>query len=354
MGNFFNQYTINDICEEILLAEGGSFKSESPKLKIIRESQGIVDDYYSIVGEIYDEISKIRSYPYDDDYAYLAYRLDNYVMKQDCFIKTVNIRVLAGKKGPKFRGSHFDRNYNNIELSKDLKLLNATFVISIDDNDLNTPKSKGEFFRKMAHEIHHAFRFYNIIISNNASIENEKEAVSRYGNIMNVLINGSDDQWERFLSPNLYMINKNEIISEANELYEYIRQHEEINIHNLTNVIKDLPLFWRISRAAKFIKYLDNIMFNEKDKDKINELGKAYIKLMNFENVRPDTAFLKCRNNAAGYEEYVRNVFFRTVNKAFDDFDRKKENMSFNSDEMKEIIEKNEHFDLLKEIFNKH
>ena len=349
--NFVNEYVIDDICEEILLAEENSFKSETPILRQIRESQGIVDEYYSIIEEIYGVMLNIEKMPYDTDYSYLIYRLNDYHLNQNCFLKTVNVIVLAGKKGYKYHGSYFERNYDNIQLSNDLKLMNATFVIGINENDLNTVNSKNKFFREMAHEIHHAFRYYNICISNNASIKKEKISSERYGNLLNVMYNSSNDENEKFLAPNLYMLNKNEIISEANELYEYIRQHKEIKPNNFIDKLNELPLFWRISRAAKFIKYLDNILFQEKDEDEINNIGNAYIKLMNFKNITPHKAFLKCRYSVIGFEEYIRNVFFRTLQKAFDDFDRKKELYSI---DIKEHIEKREHLNLLKDILNKH
>ena len=348
--NFINEYTIDDICEEIMLAEQNSFKGESPLLLQIMESQGIVDGYYSIAEEIYEAMLNIERMPYDTDFSYLIYRLNDYSLRQDCFIKTVNVSVLAGRKGNKYHGSYFKRNYDNIEISKDLKLLNANFTIGIKDNELNTLESKNEFLKQMTHEIHHAFRYYNICISNNASIERAKISSERYGNMMDVMVNGSSDSSSMFLSPNLYMLDKNEIISEANELYEYIRQHEEINPSTFRKMLKDMPLFWRIASAAKFIKRLDKILYIEKDEAKIIDIGNAYIKLMNLKNISPHKAFLKCKFKVTGMEEYIRNVFFRTVQKAFYDFNRNKIQETIN---IKEYIEKNEHFDLLREILNK-
>ena len=352
MGEFVNNYTINDIFEDFELIKENILGNESPSLRWIRESQGIIDNYYSIIDEIYDAMVNAIKFTNNDSYSYIQYVLNNYEIKQDCFLKTVNIRVLAGRKGPNYHGSHFERNYDNIELSSDLKLLNAKFTIGINDNELFTKESKNAFFRKMAHELQHAFRYYNICISNNASIENERTSVARYGNIVNTLSNKSNETYANFLAPNLYMISKNEIMSEAQELYEYIRQHEEINSSNLDKWLGGIPLYWRISRSGKFLKYLDNIMFNEKNWEKIDEIGNAYIKLMNFSSTTPHKAFLKCRQKAIGVEEYVRGVFFRTVNKAFDDFNRKIVN---NKDiDLRYVIEKNEHFSLLKEILNKH
>ena len=350
MKKYINEYVIDDICEELMLVESNSFNSESPILRQIRESQGIVDDYLSIIEEIYDAMLNVEKLPYDVDYSYLIYRLNNYKMKQDCFIETVNVSVLAGKKGYKYHGSHFQRSYDNIELSSDFKLLNANFTIGINDDEINTKESKNIFFRQMTHELHHAFRYYNICISNNASIEKEKISSARYGNLIDVMSNGSDDSDAKMLSPNLYMLNKNEIISEANELYEYIRQHEEIGPDNFLKILNDLPLFWRISYAKRFIKYIDNILFNEKDNDRVVSIGNAYSKLMNFKNISPHKAFLKCRYSVLGYEEYIRNVFFRTVQKAFDDFGRKKQIYSVN---VKEYLKKDEDFNLLMEILNK-
>ena len=97
-----NEYFVDDILEEIMLVEQSSFKSESPMLKQIRESQGIVDNYYSIIDEIYNALLGVEKMPNDTDFSYLIYRLNNYKLRQDCFIKTINVVVAIIKKKIKY------------------------------------------------------------------------------------------------------------------------------------------------------------------------------------------------------------------------------------------------------------
>ena len=350
MGDFINKHTIYDTFEDFLLTEEGVFKTETPTLKFLRESQGIIDNYYSIIDEIYNELLNIKPIPYDSDISYLIYRLRNYELKTDCFIKSININVLSGKKGPHYYGSYFINDYDNAIISQDLKLENAKISIGITDNDLNTQKSKDEFFLKMSHELHHVFRFYNICISNNSYIANEKELKSKYGNYLKLMMFGNtvDDDYKMAWS--LYNTDKNEIMSDANKLYEFIRQNENIKRENFINYLTELPLYDKLNNVEKYLNYLDDILYNKKDKNKEIELGLIYGKLTKRENVNPEKNFVKLKFKISSLHEYIRRIFMSTINKAFDDFGRKKE--IYNID-MKEIVEKNQHFNLLKEILNK-
>lgn len=350
MGDFYNKHTIYDLFEDFLLTESGVFKTETPSLRFLRESQGIIDNYYTIIDEIYGELIKVKGMPYDSNISYLIYRLRNYEIKTECFIKTVNINVLAGKKGLNYHGSYFINDYDNAKISKDLKLDDVKITIGITNDDLRTNESKNEFFMGMAHELHHAFRFYNICISNNSYIANEKEISSKYGNLIKLMAfgNSSDDDYKMAYS--LYNISKNEIISESNRLYEFIRQNEKITRDNFVNYLKDFPLYDKLVSVQKYLSYIDDIIYNKQDKNKEIELGLIYIKLAELGDINPESAFVKLKFKVSSMYEYIRRIFMRTINKAFDDFGRK--NKIYDID-VKQIIERDKHFSQLKEILNK-
>lgn len=351
MNEFINKHTIYDVLDDFLLTESNSFKTETPSLRFLRESQGIVDNYYSIIDEIYNEMISIKPTPYDTSISYLIYPLRNYELKTDCFIKSVDINVLAGKKGSQYHGSYFVNDYDNVEMSQDFKLTNVRITIGISNNDLNTRESKNEFFLKMSHELHHIFRFYNICISNNSYIANEKELKAKYGNWIKLMMFGNESDDDYKMASSLYSIDKNEILSDANKLYEFIRQNDKINRNTFVNCINDLPLYEKLKRVEAYISYIDDILYNKKDRNKEIELGLVYIKLCNLKDVSPEKAFMKLKFKMTSLYEYIRRIFLRTINKAFDDFGRKNEIYDIDA---KEIIERNEHFNLLRELLNKH
>lgn len=269
-------------------------------------------------------------------------------MIEECFIKNLNIRVLSGVKGKLYYGSYFMPKEKEITLAKNGKLENVTFTIGIDDNDIKTNKSRNQFFQRLAHEIHHAFKYYNICNSNNSAKENEQKIRDRYRNTTSMFMKGSDNKIERRIVLASYTMNKNEIMSECNRLYEYIRQHEEINSKNFRDYLDEMPLYFVINQADRNIEEVDTYLFS-KDINKINYVGEVWKKINNIDNISSEKAFLKYRFDLISKRFFVSRVFYRTLNKAFDDFNRKN-----TIPNVIEMIETNKDYELLREILNRH
>lgn len=338
-----DRYTIFENEEEILI-EQNSYNEVSPTVRMLQEAQGIVDNYYSICNEIYDAICEVKPIPNNQEISYLIYFINNYKMEQNCFIDNINIRVLAGRKGRKYYGSSFMPNESDITLNNGGKLINITMNIGVSDNDIRTNTSRNEFFKTLAHELHHAFRYYCICNSNNGAKENEKKIRDRYRNAANMIINDNSDKVEKRIVLASYSLNVNEVMSECNKLYEYIRQNEQINSNNFRDYLEDMPLYFRIEQAAKNLGELDDYLFS-KDKDKINYVGEVWKKINNVDNISNEKAFLKYRFDLIRKEYFIKRVFYRTLNKAFDDFERKKKIQN-----IVEMIERRTDFDELNEL----
>ena len=71
---------------------------------------------------------------------------------------------------------------------------------------------------------------------------------------------------------------------------------------------------------------------------------------MNFKNISPHKAFLKCKFKITRMEEYIRNVFSEQFKKLSMILIGKKIQESI---DIKNILKKNEDFDLLREMLNK-
>ena len=100
----------------------------------------------------------------------------------------------------------------------------------------------------------------------------------------------------------------------------------------------------------KYLSYIDDIIYNKQDKNKEIELGLIYIKLAKLGDINLESAFVKLKFKVSSMYEYIRRIFMRTINKAFDDFGRK--NKIYDID-VKQIIERDKHFAQLMEILNK-
>lgn len=319
-------YNIFDAIEEDnRLLEQNLYDGNSPIVKLIIESMGVVDNYFSITNELYDAVSKEKALPNNPSLSYLIYVLNDYKLQQDCFIKSINLRVLAGRKGPKYHGSYVKTDYNDININSDGKLVDVLFTIGIPTNDINDAESRNRFFQEMAHEIQHIFRYYCICMNNNNAIENGKKNKNRYGDIINGLVKKDGDAIQKSMVRLAYALDDDELMSESNRLYEYIRQNEAINSNTFKKYFDDMPLYWRLDACAKELVFLDDVMFKE-DKENIRRIGEVYKSIMKINNISDEKAFLKYRFTIIGKEERIRRLFYRTINKAFDDFDRKIQN----------------------------
>ena len=325
-----NEYNIFDAIEEDerLIESNAYDDGKSPIVKVISESMGIVDNYFSIANEIYDVISKEKPIPNDPSISYQVYILNNYALKEDCFIKSATVRVLAGRKGPKYHGSYVKTDYNDISIDSDGRMRNLLFTIGIPTNNICDSVSRNRFFQEMAHEIHHAFRYYSICMNNNGAVENEKRKRNMYSDIINRMIGNHNDEIEKSMVMLAYAFNDDELISDCNALYEFIRQNENINSNNYKKYLDDMPLYWRLKSCVKELAYLDDVMFGN-NKDLIEKIGDIYKSITKANNISNEKAFLKYRFIIVGKEERIRRIFYRTINKAFDDFNRKINNNVF-------------------------
>lgn len=344
-----NEYNIFDAIEEDnrLLQQNVYDNGKSPILKMIIESMGIVDNYLSIINEVYDALINIKPVPNDPLVSYLVYPLYDYHLQQECFIESVTIMVLAGEKGSKYHGSIVKTDYNDININRDGKLDNVLFIIGIPSNDLCDSKSRNVFYQEMSHEIHHIFRYYSICMNNNGAIENEKKKKYRYGDIVKKLARQEVEPIERSMTSLAYALDEDELMSECNRLYEFIRQNENINSNTFRKYLDEMPLYWRLSSCIKELTFLDDIMYGD-DKNQIEKIGRIYKAITKNNNVSDKKAFLKYRFMIIGKEERIRRLFYRTLNKAFDYFDRK-----IQDGNIVEMLERNSDFEKLKEILNK-
>lgn len=343
-----DKYTIRDY-DKRLDVECGMYPYQVPlwKAKRINETKGIVDDYFRIADELYNALIHEEPISFNDENSYLQYAILDYKFKQDdLFMSSCNIVVLTGALG---NSSFLGRDVEI--LSDSLKMSGGKFTIRIRDKFLDSENGKNEFYELMAHEVQHAYRFYNIFLSNNSYSDEDKSKMERCINAYNIQQNASNIL-EYIVTTIYYLSERNEISSESNKLYEFLRNHEEIGEGNIDDYLNDeLPLFSMKTNLKNFLEEMDSKMKLD-DMSYIKQVGENFKKIIRDRNLTPYRAFIKFRTRIVDAAMFANRLFKRTLSKAFDDFDRRIK-LPNGSDLAREMTEANKDFELLREILNR-
>lgn len=344
------RYTIRDY-NEYLKMESGMYPYETPLWVTNRldESKGIVDDYLPIIDELYDALISNDPIPFNNETSYLCYTALGYKFKQkELFMASCDIVVFTGVLGNSF---FLGKDVGILEDS--MKMINGKFTIRIENKFLDSDEGKNEFYELMAHELQHAYRFYNIFLSNNSYNDEEKKKNERDITAYNMQ-KYANSTIERDVSIIYYLSERNEISSESNKLYEYIRNHQEINEGNFEEYFNEnLPLYPMKMSLGNFLEEVDSKTDLE-NTGYIKKVGETFKKIIGDKKMTPSRAFIKFRARVADAYMFASRLFNRTLVKAFNDFDRKIEATPNGSTLAVEMIETQKDFNLLREILNKH
>lgn len=309
----YNKYTIRDYDRYLdycsgILNRGKQILEENR----MDESKGIVDDYRYIAEELFEALINVEPIPFNNETAYLLYNLRNYKMQQDCFLDTINIRVYTRSND----NSSF--NGGNIELLKDnLKLSNILFDISITEKFLDSGNGKNEFILMMAHELQHVYRFYCIMLTNQSYVDQENRRLRRYQNSLN---RENKKSIEEKILDAYYRSEKDEISSETNKLYEFIRQNEKIGEWNYDAYEKDFPLYTILKSLESTLETIES---HREDIELMEYIGSVYKRIINDDNQITDRkAAMKFRTRIIYALMFAKRNYKRTLAKAFADFNR--------------------------------
>jgi hypothetical protein len=153
-----------------------------------------------------------------------------------------------------------------------------------------------------------------------------------------------------------YFSDKNEISSETNRLYEFIRSNKDVNYENYHLMQENFPLYILICNLKIGIDKIENGMGNEKF---VNEYGNICKTIIGDTKLTTSKALIKFRTRLLYSYIFALRNYRRTLIKAFEDFDRMKTN--FNEKKIlrtcikfNDEIENKDGFNQLKEILDKH
>ena len=290
--------------------------------------------------------------PINDERFYLSYALEGYKMKQNCFIDSLTLVVgTKSTLNSSFRGDDADI------LRDDYKIKNIKLSIFIENSNIKSNSGKKEFYGEMSHELQHVYRFYCILLSNNANYSNEENVRMIRNKIVNNIINDFENGTpQNNVSKLYYFSDKNEISSETNRLYEFIRSNKDVNYENYHLMQENFPLYILICNLKIGIDKIENGMGNEKF---VNEYGNICKTIIGDTKLTTSKALIKFRTRLLYSYIFALRNYRRTLIKAFEDFDRMKTN--FNEKKIlrtcikfNDEIENKDGFNQLKEILDKH
>ena len=302
--------------------------------KSLNEAHGVLLNYSDYIFEVYNELIKIKPVLVDSNI--YKYSLKDYHLNiEGSFIDNVSIDLfLYINKRPDNSSEYVVNENNESDLTKDLKLKDANFILRMTSKDVNIDRE--EFRNVFVHELHHAYRYWSLLTKNNNTIpDGEQYRNRRYKDIFirkSILTNNT--KAERILDEILgclYFLDENEINSFCAETYDYIKNNENINISNYYTKLNDLQMYKYIHRCSNILSDLDEMLFNENTKQYIEAICKdAYDTIFGKNKFSENKCTILLRQYISKKILRANKQFSKTIRNALNDFNRNiKENTYF-------------------------
>lgn len=303
---------------------GEEYISDFTNKGMIEESLGVYGAYGELVDEIFTEI--IKKKPVISAYEFSNYVLMHYVPKTDCFISDISVICpVLSKNVP----SKFDLDTDSLSFGKDMKLKNIIFTIpTMPSKDDKLRPDFNDFKIKFVHELHHAYRFFCIMVHNNGNIpDSENLNYTRLKAVQDIWDNvetTGDKDYDKFLgilTNAIYYSNDDEINARSTEVYEYVKQHKDINNINFFKIYQDIPQYRPIAEMKWLISKMDEWQ-KQKDEKFYDMCAEVCETVMKIKNVKREKAPFMLRQYFAKQYEKMERQFFKCAKKALVNEDR--------------------------------
>ena len=314
----------------------------------INEEHGVNKFYELISEELYNAIISLK--PIIIDKGIYEFSLNNYEPKSDIFIKEMSVKCFVGLEG----NSVFIPNKNTSNISKDGKLINVEFRFYVEPDKSNQKiPDKDEFYLNLCHEFNHAFRYFRIIGQNNSNLPVGEELIKdRYDRVEKIKNNFKFEDKDKFSSylkmflNACHFTNDDEINAYSSEIYEFLKQHQEINKFNIFDNFKSIPSYFILIFLRNCIVLIDKASVND---DIIVKYVAFTIctEVLLFKKANEKNSLMLLRQFFAKKFEQYQRQFFKVVRKALYDLGR------YGKNDISEII-KNVYINKqMSEILNK-
>jgi len=294
---------------------------------VLNESHGVLSNYLDYIYPIYEILSKSK--PVFKDGKIFQYQLINYKPEvENGFVESIDINVFIYiNEIPKEYSEFVYNDDGKSDLNKNLKLRKAKFNIRLPSK---TPIiNRSDFIEVFSHEFHHAYRYWSIIRNNNGAIpDGDFIRDTRYKNIlgrMSTLDNSSDSQ--KILKDIMmcfYFLDSNEINAFCAEAYNFVKEHNDINLSNYTGRLNEFQGYKFLVKCVNTMYNIDKMLFDEKTQYYIEVICKdAYETLFGKTDMDESKCTIMIKQYLSQKIIKANNQFFRTIKKALCDFDRR-------------------------------
>ena len=293
------------------------------------EAACMINNYNKIGEELYDCISTLK--PNLVGPGLYIRRINNYVLKYDCFIKTINIKYFSYTKDADYNSKFIPEN-DFEHLSNDKRLINCTIQISEKTDNPNVV-NKNLFMRVFSHEVEHAYRYFSILSQNNG---NTLKSVNKSNNLYTSAFNTKhetkygNDVFD-MLRKAIYLIDNDEVSAFVNQTYEEIRQKTYINRNNITGYFDEFRMYRENLVLKNIVDVFDELIKKEKGRKICNE----FLKQTYGDRYTGNKAIKMFRQRLITALDYRIDKFLKIVSKALIDFNRVNNDIQYEPDEMR-------------------
>lgn len=286
---------------------------------MLNEERGVYKTYEPLAEEIYNAIINTKPRMLSD--SLYMFRLMRYVPKTESFIGDITIMCFIGMD----KESSFDIIENELNLSKEIKLKNCIIRMFVNKDRNNNIPDKNDFIQTFCHELHHAYRYYCIISKNNGKLTDGEElsnSILKSCQKYSELINDKDDEsfgkYTEYLVNMIYLANNNEINAYSSEVYEYLKQHSDINQYNFAENLSSIPVYSLYNKLKSCLILLDK----EKDDMSLKQASQSVCDKILHIKSNVNNSNMKLRQYLAHKLEKFQSQFFKVAKNALYDLGR--------------------------------
>lgn len=306
------------------------FEEYEKELQKIIVSKGIVNESISKLFDVFKHI--VDTFEVSLNYA--THKVENNIgyikslrVPVDGFLENPSFYILFIKKY-KEGGSFIPSNCYYDTITD--KMCEAKFIYYERTKDYPSIDME-EFKKTMFHELHHAYRQYQILKQEEI---NKEENLNQ--NIKNQKVKNSDDIYQYTINNDTllniiknihYCTNIDEIDSHFNEIFPYIETHKEINTKNYKNYLNNIPGYEIILKLKKYQDYFNNGSIEKLKKVK-EQIGNGFYEIYKndfiyqYKKLTPDKCFYMTKNKVNDTLLYAQNKFYRYLYDAFNKLNR--------------------------------
>lgn len=300
---------------------------------IMFESRGVYDKTIPLIDELYNYLKnnmnflQLNGERVENDnrlkFTEYQYIFNNIELNIDSFLKTFSvnliIHVYADKKVYERENYGFFENKGcSIIVDNGNKKLNGGLFKLIIPCKNRFTLNFDDFSKLMIHELHHAYRLFNVLSSNNpTSIEKYNKSAKEYKSFQN--INNVNEITTEFLNAikNIcYSTDDDEINAVVTEIYSIIRNNTKINSENYVNYLPSFDAYKRLKNLEScYMTLIDGKKYLSKS---ISTIINHALNQNKNENENMSFILKRIANRIVTLKEKIYHV----IGKALTDFNR--------------------------------